>query len=245
MQSAFLRVVSGVREGLQIPLVAGRPLRIGRKRGELLLDDPLVSSAHCEISFLDGRVQLKDLGSTNGTRVDGHRVQEAVLQPGSELAIGVTRLVLHLGEESPKGAEPSLRASPSQLGVAWLLDGEQAAASDRARPPSDLIGQDLRLPPGLNAVVEVVAGLDAGKVFRFNRGNVSIGRRQGEVPLTDVEISRHHAIIEVFGREMIYLRDLGSTNGTYHNGRRIELCRLQSGDTVGCGKTILRLQVSV
>jgi pSer/pThr/pTyr-binding forkhead associated (FHA) protein len=107
-----------------------------------------------------------------------------------------------------------------------------------------VIGQDLRLPPGLNAVVEVIAGLDAGKVFRFTRGNVSIGRRQGEVPLTDVEVSRHHAVIEVFGREMIFLRDLGSTNGTYHNGRRISVSKLQSGDTVGCGKTIMRLQVS-
>jgi len=246
LESAFLRVVSGVREGLQIPLVPGQPITIGRKRGELLLDDPLVSSKHCQVTLKDGQVQLQDLGSTNGTRVDGRLVQEAVLQPGSELAIGVTRLVVHLGTELPHREEPSMRASPSQLGVAWLLDGEQTTAtSDRSRPPSDLIGQDLRLPPGLNAVVEVVAGLDAGKVFRFNRGNVSIGRRQGEIPLTDIEVSRHHAIIEVFGREMIYLRDLGSTNGTYHNGRRIDLCRIQSGDTVGCGKTILRLQVSV
>ena len=90
----------------------------------------------------------------------------------------------------------------------------------------------------------MVAGQDVGKVFRFTRGNVTIGRRQGEVPLADVEVSRHHAVIEIFGREMIFLRDLGSTNGTYHNGRRVSMSRLQPGDTVGCGKTVMKLQVT-
>ena len=63
-------------------------------------------------------------------------------------------------------------------------------------------------------------------------------------PLTDVEVSRHHAVIEVFGRHMIYLRDLGSTNGTYHNGRRITVSKLQPGDTIGCGKSVMKLDVS-
>ena len=93
-------------------------------------------------------------------------------------------------------------------------------------------------------MLEVVAGQDAGKVFRFTRGNVTMGRRQGEIPLSDVEVSRRHAVIEVFGREMIFLRDLGSTNGTYHNGRRVAVSKLQSGDTIGCGKTVMKLQVS-
>jgi len=75
------------------------------------------------------------------------------------------------------------------------------------------------------------------------RGNIGIGRRQGEVPLTDVEVSRHHAVIEVFGREMIFLRDLGSTNGTYHNGRRVGVAKLSDGDTIGTGKTVMKLRV--
>jgi isopropylmalate/homocitrate/citramalate synthase len=83
--------------------------------------------------------------------------------------------------------------------------------------------------------VEVVAGLDTGKVFRFTRGNINIGRRAGEVPLSDGEVSRRHSVIEVFGREMIFLRDLGSTNGTYHNGRRVAVSRLRTGDTIGVG----------
>lgn len=245
MDGSFLQIISGARQGLNVPLHAHRPLIIGRRQGDLILDDPMVSGKHCTVEFVDGEFVLKDLDSTNGTLVNGKRVKEVVLSPGAEIAVGQSRMILFHGAESQD--KQDARRSPPQLEIAWLLDEELVElreAGDRNRPPADVIGQDLRLPPGLNAVVEVVAGQDAGKVFRFTRGNVSIGRRMGEVPLTDVEISRHHAVIEVFGREMIFVRDLGSTNGTYHNGRRIAVSRLQHGDTVGCGKTVMKLQIS-
>lgn len=227
-----------------MPLRGDRPLNVGRKRGDLVLDDPLVSSSHCRIAFKDGNYVLQDLGSTNGTMVDGRLVREQVLRAGSEINVGSSRMILYLGAEPPEQEDG--RVNPAQLEIAWLLDEElvELRATQDRRVPADVIGQDLRLPPGLNAVVEVVAGADAGKVFRFTRGNVSIGRRQGEVPLSDVEVSRHHAVIEVFGRDMIFLRDLGSTNGTYHNGRRISVSKLESGDTVGVGKTVMKLEVS-
>lgn len=247
MEQAFLQIVSGVRRGLNVPIHSGTGLTVGRKRADLILDDPLVSSAHCKLELRDGVVILTDLGSTNGTMVDGRLVREATLRPGSEVAIGANRMILFVGEDPREASDPAQRPTPQQLNVAWLLDEELVelrSGADKGRRPADVIGQDLRLPPGLNAVVEVVAGQDAGKVFRFNRGNVSIGRRQGEVPLTDVEVSRHHAVVEVFGRHMIYLRDLGSTNGTYHNGRRISVTKLQPGDTIGCGKTVMKLDVS-
>ncbi|MEZ4322387.1 MAG: FHA domain-containing protein [Myxococcota bacterium] len=243
MEGAFLQIISGARQGLNVALHTHRPLIVGRRHGDLILDDPMVSGKHCTIEFKDGEFVLQDLESTNGTLVNGKRVKEAVLSAGVEIAIGQSRMILYRGAEAEDRQEK--RASP-QLEIAWLLDEELVElreAKKDARPP-DVIGQDLRLPPGLNAVVEVVAGQDAGKVFRFTRGNVSIGRRMGEVPLTDVEVSRHHAVIEVFGREMIFVRDLGSTNGTYHNGRRIAVSRLQNGDTVGCGKTVMKLQIS-
>jgi pSer/pThr/pTyr-binding forkhead associated (FHA) protein len=244
---AFLQIVSGGRQGLNVPLDADGVLVIGRKRGDLLLEDPLVSGRHCQISAKERKFVLKDLGSTNGTLVDGRLVHEVTLRPGAEISVGGSRMILYVGEELPDEGETVGRPSPSQLDIAWLLDEELVelrGSGERTRTQADVIGQDLRLPPGLNAVVEVVAGQDAGKVFRFTRGNVSIGRRQGEVPLTDVEVSRNHAVVEVFGREMIFLRDLGSTNGTYHNGRRIAVCRLQHGDTIGVGKTVMKLQVT-
>lgn len=249
MEQVFLQIVAGARRGLNVPLQVGKPLVVGRKRGDLILDDPLVSGSHCRIVHRDGKFVLQDMGSTNGTMVDGRMVREQVLRAGAEITIGSSRMILFVGleEDLAERSDPSSRPSPpSHLEIAWLLDEELVelrGQADRSRATADVISQDLRLPPGLNAVVEVLAGPDAGKVFRFTRGNVAVGRRQGEVPLSDVEVSRHHAVIEVFGREMIFLRDLGSTNGTYHNGRRIAVAKLDAGDTVGCGKTVMKLQV--
>lgn len=241
---AFLQFVSGPLSGRSVPLSRDQTVSFGRKRGDVILEDPLVSGRHCSISFKDGGWWLQDLGSTNGTLIDGKMVKASLLPPGAEVTIGGSRLVLYVGDD-----DPALSSSDAivQLDIAWLLDEELVelrGSGERTRTPGDIIGQDLRLPPGLNAVLEVVAGQDAGKVFRFTRGNVTMGRRQGEIPLSDVEVSRRHAVIEVFGREMIFLRDLGSTNGTYHNGRRVAASKLQSGDTIGCGKTVMKLQIS-
>jgi len=252
VSKSFLKIIAGSRQGLNVPLPAREPLVIGRKQGELLLDDPLISGRHCQVQARGGEWVLTDLGSTNGTMVDGRLVREVTLRPGSEVQVGGTRLVLFVGAaEEPASVEekaaPVGDTSANQADLAWLLDEELvelAGSGERTRTPADVIGQELRLPPGLNALVEVVAGQDTGKVFRFTRGNVNVGRRNGEVPLSDGEVSRRHSVIEVFGRDMIFLRDLGSTNGTYHNGRRVVSARLRSGDTVGIGKTVLKLQVT-
>ena len=71
---------------------------------------------------------------------------------------------------------------------------------------------------------------------------MTIGRNHGEIPLSDLEVSRKHAIIEFFSRDMIFLRDLRSTNGTYHNGRSVA-SKLQNSDTIGLGSSLLRLKM--
>jgi pSer/pThr/pTyr-binding forkhead associated (FHA) protein len=249
--TAFLKILAGARQGVQVPLSATAPLVIGRRVGELLLDDPLVSGRHCQVVRRGDEWLVQDLGSTNGTMLDGRLVHEAALRPGSELAIGSTRLVLFTSGEAEDPAERSvprdgLDDGPAQVESAWLLSEELvdvAGSPERTRADTDVIGQELRLPPGMAASVEIIAGQDNGRMIRFSRGNVHVGRRHGEVPLSDGEVSRRHAVIEVFGRDMVFLRDLGSTNGTYHNGRRMSAARLQHGDTIGVGKTVMRIDL--
>ncbi len=246
MPSAFLKVVAGARQGLNVPLQGSEPLIIGRKRGDLILDDPLVSSAHAQIVARNDGWVIQDLGSTNGTLVDGRLVRESQLRPGSEISVGSTRLVLFVGLDDPATEGELETSTKAATEIAWLLDEELVELRgnpDRTSASADVIDQDLRLPPGLRASVECVAGSDTGKIFRFTRGNVAIGRKTGEIPLTDLEASRRHAVIEVFGREMIFLRDLGSTNGTYHNGQRVSVSRLRNGDTIGVGRSVLKLDI--
>lgn len=244
MGQAFLKIVAGSKQGLNVPLPVDAPLVVGRRGGDLVLDDAMISSKHLEIRYKQGHWFLRDLGSTNGTMVDGRLVRESQLRAGAEISVGSTRMVLFMAEDHE--TDGGAGEGPKQLEIAWLLDEELVelkGSKDKTGTPADVIGQDLRLPPGIIAVLEVVAGQDAGKVFRFTRGNVTIGRKMGEIPLSDPEVSRRHAVLELFGREMVFLRDLGSTNGTFHNGRKVGVTRIRSGDTLGVGKTVMKLSV--
>jgi pSer/pThr/pTyr-binding forkhead associated (FHA) protein len=55
------------------------------------LDSPRVSRWHCCLSEVDGEVWVRDLGSTNGTWIDGQRVSSGRLRPGEVLAIAHLR----------------------------------------------------------------------------------------------------------------------------------------------------------
>lgn len=62
---------------------------VGRSRAcDVRLADPAVSARHARVACRGGRWTVADLGSTNGTWVNGARIEHAVLQPGDELVLG-------------------------------------------------------------------------------------------------------------------------------------------------------------
>ena len=66
---------------------------IGRSAGaEFMVDAALVSRLHCQLSASGDALHVKDLGSTNGTFVNGRRVRSAELQDGDRLAVGRVEL---------------------------------------------------------------------------------------------------------------------------------------------------------
>jgi FHA domain-containing protein len=81
--------------------VTGASIRIGRApECELVLKDSRVSRRHARLTARDGVLVLTDLGSTNGTRVNGHRVSEVVLGAGDRIELGETSVVV---EAAPSG----------------------------------------------------------------------------------------------------------------------------------------------
>lgn len=67
---------------------------IGRKsESDIQLEEKLVSGKHAEISIKNQHVYLKDLGSTNGTSVNGNPVEEIELQTGDQISIGNYKLI--------------------------------------------------------------------------------------------------------------------------------------------------------
>jgi FHA domain len=70
-------------------------LLLGRHAGcDVVLPDPSVSRRHAWLTFRDGHWVLRDLDSTNGTCVNGERVERCVLAPGDRLRLGSAELVV-------------------------------------------------------------------------------------------------------------------------------------------------------
>ncbi len=95
-QSRFaLRFVSGKYQGAVFPLREGREVIVGRSSEvDLVLAEDLVSRRHARIAVEDGAVTLQDLGSTNGTFLNGQRVKKARLAEGDRILIGSSLLKL-------------------------------------------------------------------------------------------------------------------------------------------------------
>jgi transcriptional regulator with GAF, ATPase, and Fis domain len=92
-------VLSGRGKGTSARI--GERLRIGKAPdNDLVLSDDTVSRTHCELLRVEGGVLVRDLGSTNGTRVQGAKVSEAVVQPGAVLQVGEVEIVLRASVRS-------------------------------------------------------------------------------------------------------------------------------------------------
>jgi len=82
--------------GKRYPLKKGRTV-IGRgSDADITLDDTGTSRRHIEILWDGTRGQVNDLGSTNGSKLNGQPVTQAVLQPDSVIEIGRTRIVFRV-----------------------------------------------------------------------------------------------------------------------------------------------------
>src|SRR5262245_37170465 len=89
-------------------------------------------------------------------------------------------------------------------------------------------------------VVRVTEGADLGRQAVSDGQELSIGTAAGnELQLTDPTVSRHHCVITA-RPDGIHLRDVGSTNGTFFAGHRVDSAWLKAGSTLRLGATHLR-----
>ncbi|HEY1381356.1 MAG TPA: FHA domain-containing protein [Gemmataceae bacterium] len=111
---------------------------VGRKEDcDVRLDHKSVSKQHCVIVKTDGLLLLRDLGSTNGTRVNGQRVRRAALLPNDQVSFASIRFRVHLG---PGDAPPAPGEHTMHMDAADL---DAMLGKKSARPPDS----DAELPP--------------------------------------------------------------------------------------------------
>src|SRR5579859_4123735 len=87
--------------------------------------------------------------------------------------------------------------------------------------------------------LQVIDGVDKGRIFRELSTPVTIGREEGNtLRLNDERVSRFHAKVQFDNGEII-LTDLESTNGTRVNNNVVQIRRLRPGDKIGVGRSVL------
>ncbi|MBX7056242.1 MAG: protein kinase [Pyrinomonadaceae bacterium] len=94
--------------------------------------------------------------------------------------------------------------------------------------------------------LNVIAGPQTGRSFTFDQHDTFMIGRSEDAQFClpqDRFFSRHHCLIEI-APPQAFLRDLGSTNGTFVNGLRVETAYLKSGDRIQGGETVLEVDVA-
>jgi bifunctional DNase/RNase len=142
-------------------------------------------------------------------------------------------------------------AATDHVGGIWTLagatpvpgsgDGLDATGVLEAMPPAgdDAAVEPLVQPPAGATVLHIRQGPGAGAVFALDGELVGCGRDRGnQIVLDGATVSRKHAEFRRQGSRYVVC-DLGSLNGTYVNGERVELAVLTTGDQIRIGRYLL------
>lgn len=100
-------------DGKRYPILKGRTV-IGRgSEADVTLDDSGASRRHAEVQWDGSRARVRDLGSTNGTQLNGAAVKDSILEPDSVITIGRSRIVFRVLAQAAGGAGEPRRAAPA------------------------------------------------------------------------------------------------------------------------------------
>ncbi|WP_229870794.1 ABC transporter ATP-binding protein/permease [Streptomyces phaeofaciens] len=239
-------------------LDTSRPYTLGRDpQGDLVFEDARVSWRHATVSFNGRSWVIEDHGSTNGTFVQGQRIHQLEIGPGTAVHLGNATdgpRVNVSGAQAPV-AQPQQQPYAAQgANQAWAQPAPQPPAANTAQPGWQQPQQAAapRIPqqgqgPGVGAGAPPVYGDRSPTTFhQFSLGRVMrIGRAlENDLVVSDLQVSRNHAEFHSTPDGRMEIRDLGSHNGTYVNGQPIAKGGTQllgPTDIVGVGHSTFRI----
>ncbi|MEY2742133.1 MAG: hypothetical protein RIS21_501 [Planctomycetota bacterium] len=187
-------------------LALGSEVKAGRSStNDVVLDVPEASRQHCRF-FKDGSAWfVEDLGSSNGTLVNGRKVSKFELQDGD---------VISVGSVSIRFLDAGVEASEPAVEDGW---GEDEISLE----------QDVVLVLG--------TGSRRGEVVKISGESFTVGRKpRNALVLSDPSVSGDHAELRKKGSGWM-VKDLGSSNGTKVDGEPVEEAELASGSVVTFG----------
>jgi pSer/pThr/pTyr-binding forkhead associated (FHA) protein len=196
------------------------PLWIGRKACHVELDEAELSIRHCSISVRGEQLVVRDAESHMGTFLDGHPIEEAVLEEGVHLLRVGSALV---------SVEPTqqvgLPVEPIPLDTAALTDESELAEKVRAQRAAQ---------ESSRVVLVCVEGPLVGQEFEIPETGLVVGR-EGHVRVPDEFLSRRHFELVREEDGAVRVRDLGSRNGTFLNTLPARNTKVHTGDEISAG----------
>lgn len=183
----YLEIISGPLKGTRKTVADG--LVIGRKEGDLTIQDSKLSSKHARIERRpDGSMWLVDLGSSNGIKLQDERVRVLRLTPGLQFTLGRTPFVVgkeqaasQAGEESVVNfAEP---AAVAQTVTRTFWDHLKGLAENAAREAKNVSRPIVAFTPPLR--LKFTRGLQMGAEWTVGYGPRMVGTRSTDLPLED------------------------------------------------------------
>jgi len=170
MKNYAMRFISGKYQGGEFPLPASSEIVVGRSSDlDMVLVEDMVSRRHAKISVNGDTVTIQDLGSTNGTFVNGERVERMQLTDGDRVLIGtsIIKLVTTDGPPAPT-AQPRKKLEEVAAGRRTNQVRSMSGAIDEV-PLPDLL--QLFGPSRKTAMLVIKTDTDTGKVF-LERGSI-------------------------------------------------------------------------
>jgi pSer/pThr/pTyr-binding forkhead associated (FHA) protein len=196
-QTAAALSLQPLAGGKGFALEAGRPAVVGRGRQcEIPIEDDTVSSRHArlEVNAQGQRVTVTDLHSSNGTFINGSRINSGQAELGDVLRFGNAEFKLSAGAVASAG-----RAGAAAANQAWMLSGFD--------------------PSGRALQFELRPSASNGRAADSTTWTIGRDSNRAQFVIDDDSVSGAHAqIVYDVKQGALSLRDLGSTNGTRLDG---------------------------
>jgi pSer/pThr/pTyr-binding forkhead associated (FHA) protein len=175
-----LRFISGKYQGGEYPLEEGRQIVIGRSSDlDMVLVEEMVSRRHAQITMSGGVITIEDLGSTNGTFVNGEKIQQATLREGDRVLVGTSILKVvsvPLDATRTEGSGAARRPAPTLQHRTVMGEAPRMTGNIEEIPLPDLL--QLFGTSKKNGVLVIRTETLTGRVY-LNQGLVSHAAIEG------------------------------------------------------------------
>jgi len=167
VRSFVLRFISGKYQGGEFPVSADKQILVGRSSDlDMVLVEDMVSRKHARIAMQGDQIWIEDLGSTNGTFVNGEKIKRARLKEGDRVLIGTSILKLIAADSAPESSTSQTDAKRELESVA------QQRRTSQARTMSGAI-EEVPLPDLLqlfatskkSGILVIRTDDDVGRIF--------------------------------------------------------------------------------